>query len=130
MRKHRRSTTLSLVGVLLAGWLSLACGHCWALAETPVAGDGHCQHEPPVESEADCCGHGHEGPVCPQVQVDSVPVSETAVLPAVGSPDLPLALPAADLPWQPWRSPPSLPAAATAFPTSPPLYLRHCAFLK
>ena len=131
--QRRKSAILTLVATLLASWLSLACGHCWAMAEPAAQTAGsHCQHAPPAEQEPSCCDHQHQGPVCPEAQVDATPIMQLTAMAGTASAELLPCLPADDRPWQPWRSPPrDVPGAILSFdPASPPLYLRHCAFLK
>lgn len=129
---HSRSAILTLVAALIASWLSLACGHCYAMAQDMAQDLGdQCHHSMPDKPKANCCDHQHKGPVCPEGQLGAVPTTDMFVLAASVNPDIPAFLPADDRPWLPWRSPPPVlsPSPLTAY-SPPPLYLRHCAFLK
>ena len=129
MRTRRRFTSLSLMGALLAGWLTLACGHCWAMAGELAAADDHCHQSQSTPESPDCCEHD-TGPVCPEAEIGAAPVSQA--LPALVSAEPELApLPVATLPRAPpGRVPSPILTATGPPPDSPPLYLRHCAFLK
>ena len=129
MRKSGRFPTLSLLGVLLAGWLSLTCAHCWAQAPEP-GGNGHCQHDLPGDTAPPCCDHAGGDGLCPGAGVGTLLIAEMNLLPGASGMDMPAVI-AADL--QPWpsrrASPPRLAVIQPIHPCTP-LYLRHCAFLE
>ncbi|MAT65803.1 MAG: hypothetical protein CMN57_09165 [Gammaproteobacteria bacterium] len=131
MHRQRRSSILSLIGILLAGWLSLACGHCWAVAGAAPPPADHCQHTQPEPQPPDCCEHHHQGPLCVEAEIGSGPLAKPAALTPVGFPDQPALQPGSASAWQAWRAPPPVMAAARVRPpASASLYLQHCAFLE
>lgn len=101
MHRQRHSSILSLVGILLAGWLSLACGHCWAAAGAAPPPADHCQHMQPEPQSPECCEHEHQGGLCPVAEVGSGPITEPAALIPAGFPDQPALQPGAALPGRP-----------------------------
>ncbi|BAZ92910.1 hypothetical protein TspCOW1_22320 [Thiohalobacter sp. COW1] len=131
MHRQRHSSILSLVGILLAGWLSLACGHCWAAAGAAPPPADHCQHMQPEPQSPECCEHEHQGGLCPVAEVGSGPITEPAALIPAGFPDQPALQPGGGAAWQAWRGPPpTIAAVRTCPPASASLYLRDCAFLE
>ncbi|HSH29307.1 MAG TPA: hypothetical protein VK971_05300 [Thiohalobacter sp.] len=131
MRTRRRFTSLSLMGALLAGWLMLACGHCWAATGAAPPPADHCQHTQPEPQSPDCCEHHQQGTLCPEAEFGRGALTEPAALAPAGFPDQPALPPGSGSAWQAWRAPPPIMAAARICPpASPPLYLQHCAFLE
>lgn len=128
MRKSGRITTLSLLGALLAGWLSVACAHCWAAQAAGPDANDHCQQGPPADSGEPCCDHG-DG-VCPGAEVGAAPLVELNLFPAPPGPDTPAAVAAAPQSWPDLRAPPLRLAAVSPLPVCSALYLRHCSFLE
>lgn len=130
MRKSGRITTLSLLGALLAGWLSLTCAHCWAQAPQPDPGS-HCQHDLSGDTVSSCCDHDGDEEVCPGAEVGVESIAELTLLSGTAGVDLPPAMAADSQPWPSLRTPPPQ-LLVTIQPSHPctALYLRHCTFLE